>query len=87
MANTYWIRSQGVRKKPIHSCTLQRMYHSVPDPVKHLLLIVKEHLLIAALQNVAPPPKRIPQFRINFNSKYSIAGKKKSWLQEHTRTS
>ena len=41
------------------SCTLQRMYHSVPDPVKHLLLIVKEHLLIAALQNVAPPSKRI----------------------------
>ena len=59
MANTYWIRSHGVRKKPIHSCTLQRMYHSVPDLVKHLLLIVKEHLLIAALQNVAPPPKRI----------------------------
>ena len=58
MANTYWIRSHGVRKKPIHSCTLQRMYHSVTDPVKHLLLIVKEHLLIAALQNVAPPPKR-----------------------------
>ena len=56
MANTYWIRSHGVRKKPIHSCTLQRMYHLVPDPVKHLLLIIKEHLLIAALQNVAPPP-------------------------------
>ena len=56
MANTYWIRSHGVRKKPIHSYTLQRMYHSVPDPVKHLLLIVKEHLLIAVLQNVAPPP-------------------------------
>ena len=35
------------------------MYHSVPDPVKHLLLIFKEHLLIAALQNVAPPPKRM----------------------------
>ena len=59
MANTYWIRSHGVRKKPIHSCTLQRMYHSVTDPVKHLLLIVKEHLLIAALQHVAPPPKRM----------------------------
>ena len=55
MANTYWIRFHGVRKKPIHSYTLQRMYHSVPDPVKHLL-IVKEHLLIAVLQNVAPPP-------------------------------
>ena len=61
MANTYWIRSHGVRKKPIHSCTLQRMYHSVPDPVKHLLLIVKEHLLIAVLQNVASPPKRMKQ--------------------------
>ena len=59
MANTYWIWSHGVRKKPIHSYTLQRMYHSVTDPVKHLLLIVKEHLLIAALQNVAPPPKRM----------------------------
>ena len=32
-------------------------YHLVPDPVKHLLLIVKEHLLTVALQNVAPPPK------------------------------
>ena len=31
----------------------------ITDPVKHLLLIVKEHLLIAALQNVAPPPKRM----------------------------
>ena len=62
MANTYtyWIRSHGVRKKPIHSYTLQRMYHSVPDPVKHLLLIVKEHLLIAVLQNVAPPPNNYP---------------------------
>ena len=76
MANTYCIRSHGVRKKPIHSCTLQRMYHSLPDPVKLLLLIGKEHLLIVALQNVAPPPKRmkynviIPQIRINFNSKY-----------------
>ena len=59
MANTDWIRSHGVRKKPIHSCTLQRMCHSVPDPVKHLLLIVKEHLLTVAQQNVAPPPKRM----------------------------
>ena len=58
MANTYWIRPHGVRKKPIHSCTLQRMYHSVIDPVKHLLLIVKEHLLIAALQNVAGKKNR-----------------------------
>ena len=41
--------------------TLQRTYHSVHDPLKRLLLIVKEHLLIVAPQNVAaiPPPKRM----------------------------
>ena len=33
----------------------------IPDPVKHLLLIVKEHLLIAALQNVS-------MFRMTYNT-------------------
>ena len=55
-----------VSKEPIESIharfnTLQRTYHSVHDPLKRLLLIVKEHLLIVAPHNVAaiPPPKRM----------------------------
>ena len=32
---------------------LQRMYHSVPDKVRQLVLMVKEHLLSMAPQNVA----------------------------------
>ena len=30
----------------------------IPDPVKRLLLTLKEHLLIVALQDVVPPPKK-----------------------------
>eukprot|EP00731_Ephydatia_muelleri_P023365 Em0015g948a len=43
---------------------LQRTYHSVPDKVQQLVLMVKEHLLSVAPQNVAAIPpltKRIKQ--------------------------
>ena len=52
---------QGAESIHARFNTLQRTYHSVHDPLKRLLLIVKEHLLIVAPQNVAaiPPPKRM----------------------------
>ena len=57
-----------VRKKPNPFMHLAK---NVPLGTRSCETLVEEHLLIAALQNVAPPPKRmIPQFTINFNSKY-----------------
>ena len=52
---------QGAESIHARFNTLQRTYHSVPDPVQRLMLIVKEHLLIVAPQNAAaiPPPKRV----------------------------
>ena len=89
--NTYWIRSHGVRKEPnpiMHFA--KNVPFGIPDPVKRLLLTVKEHLLIVALYKTW----FLLLKRMNCNSRLMnfniIAGKKKilkKRLQEHTRTS
>ena len=55
---------QGAESIHARFNALQRTYHSVPDRVKQLLLIVKEHLLSVAPEHVAaiPPPKRMKQW-------------------------
>ena len=46
-------RTQGAESIQARFKGLQRTYHSVPDKVLHLVLMVKEHLLSTAPQNVA----------------------------------
>ena len=52
---------QGAESIHARFNSLQRMYHSIHDPVERLSLIMKEHLLSIAPQNVAaiPHPKRV----------------------------
>ena len=52
---------QGAESIHARFNSLQRMYHSVHDPVERLSLIMKVHLLSIAPQNVAAitPPKRV----------------------------
>ena len=55
---------QGAESIHARFNSLQRTYHSVPDKVQQLVLMVKEYLLSVAPQNVAaipPPTKRIKQ--------------------------
>ena len=55
---------QGAESIHARFNTLLRTYHSVPDKDQQLVLIVKEHLLSVAPQNVAAIPpalKRIKQ--------------------------
>ena len=62
--------------------TLQRTYHSVHDPVERLSLIMKEHLLSIAPQNVAAitPPKRVKIDTVKFTifQQYASLAQKKS---------
>ena len=55
--NACWIwpprRTQGAESIHARFNGLQRMYHSVPAKVRQLVLMVKEHLLSMAPQNVA----------------------------------
>ena len=55
--NACWIwpprRTQGAESIHAKFNGLQRTYHSVPDKVQQLVLMVKEHLLSVAPQNVA----------------------------------
>ena len=90
--NACWIWSPGRTAESIHARFngLQKMYHPVPDKVQQLVLMVKEHLLSVAPQNVAaipPPTKRI---KIRYD-RYScvtlvlkITGKNKGWLLANT---
>ena len=55
------LREQGAEYIHARFNSLQRTYHSVHDPVERLSLIMKEHLLSIAPQDVAAitPPKRV----------------------------
>lgn len=84
--NTYCIRSHGVRKEPnpiMHFA--KNVPFGIPDPVKRLLLTVKEHLLIVALYKTW----FLLLKRMNCNSRlmnFNIIAGKKNIKKKATRT-